>query len=111
MLAGMYAGPDGEIVAWNQAQTSEMVFTQPVAHEFPALRVPTLLLIGGKDRTAPGANRAAPEVAARLGDYPVLGRRAAEAIPDAQLVEFPALGHSPQVESPDEFHAALLQHL
>ena len=70
-----------------------------------------LLMIGGKDRTAPGANRAAPEVAARLGDYPVLGRRAAEAIPDAQLVEFPALGHSPQVESPDDFHAALLQHL
>ncbi|MET0327967.1 MAG: alpha/beta hydrolase [Luteimonas sp.] len=111
MLAGMYAGPDREIVAWNQAQTSEMVFTQPVVHEFPKLRVPTLLMIGGKDRTAPGANRAPEAVAARLGDYPVLGRKAAEAIPDATLVEFPALGHSPQVESPDEFHAALLRGL
>ncbi|KLJ01757.1 alpha/beta hydrolase [Luteimonas sp. FCS-9] len=111
MLAGMYAGPDGEIVAWNQAQTSEMVFTQPVVHEFATLRVPTLLMIGGKDRTAPGANRASPEIAARLGDYPALGRRAAEAIPDAELVEFPALGHSPQVEAPDEFHAALLPRL
>ena len=111
MLAGMYAGPDREIVAWNQAQTSDMVFTQPVVHEFPRLRVPTLLMIGGKDRTAPGANRAPADVAARLGDYPVLGRRAAEAIPDARLVEFPTLGHSPQVESPDVFHAALLEHL
>lgn len=111
MLAGMYAGPDREIVAWNQAQTSEMVFTQPVVHEFPKLRVPTLLMIGGKDRTAPGANRAPEAVAARLGDYPVLGRKAADAIPEAQLVEFPALGHSPQVEAPDEFHAALLRGL
>lgn len=111
MLAGMYAGPDREIVAWNQAQTSEMVFTQPVVHEFPMLRVPTLLMIGGKDRTAPGANRAPEAVAATLGNYPVLGRKTAEAIPDAQLVEFPALGHSPQVEAPDEFHAALLQRL
>jgi len=111
MLAGMYAGPDREIVAWNQAQTSEMVFTQPVVHEFPELRVPTLLMIGGKDRTAPGANRAPEAVAATLGNYPVLGRKAAAAIPGAQLVEFPALGHSPQVEAPDEFHAALLQRL
>ena len=111
MLAGLYAGPDREIVAWNQAQTSEMVFTQPVVHAFPTLRVPTLLLIGGTDRTAPGANRAPEALAARLGDYPTLGRRAAAAIPNATLVEFPALGHSPQVESPDEFHAALLQGL
>ncbi|MCD9028277.1 alpha/beta hydrolase [Luteimonas sp. BDR2-5] len=111
MLAGMYAGPDREIVAWNQAQTSDMVFTQPVVHEFPRLRVPTLLLIGGKDRTAPGANRAPEAIAQRLGDYPVLGRRAAETIPGANLVEFPALGHSPQVEAPEAFHAALLRGL
>jgi pimeloyl-ACP methyl ester carboxylesterase len=108
MLAGMYSGPGGDVVAWNQAQTSDMVYTQPVVHEFPALRVPTVLMIGGKDRTAPGANRATPEIAATLGDYPVLGRRAAEAIPKAQLVEFPELGHSPQVEAPGRFHEALL---
>ncbi|MBB3343733.1 alpha/beta hydrolase [Luteimonas sp. RC10] len=111
MLAGLYAGPDGEIVAWNQAQTSEMLFTQPVVHEFATLRVPTLLMIGGKDRTAPGAQRAPPQIAARLGDYPALGRRAAQVIPDAELVEFPALGHSPQVEAPEQFHAALLPRL
>lgn len=111
MLAGMYAGPGRERVAMNQAQTSEMIFTQPVVHEFGDIAVPTLLLIGGKDRTAPGANRAAPEVAARLGDYPALGRRTAEAIPDATLVEFPELGHSPQVQAPDRFHAALLEGL
>ncbi|MFC7378192.1 alpha/beta fold hydrolase [Brevundimonas sp. GCM10030266] len=108
MLAGMYAGPGGEIVAWNQAQTSDMIFTQPVVHELPNLRVPTLLFIGELDRTAPGAARATPEVQARLGRYDLLGRRTVDAIPEARLIAFPDLGHSPQVEAPDAFHAALL---
>lgn len=111
MLAGMYSGPGRERVAWNQALTADMLFTQPVVHEFGRLRVPTLLLIGGLDRTAPGANRAPKEVADRLGNYPVLARRAAETIPDATLVEFPDLGHSPQVEAPGRFHKALLEGL
>ena len=50
MLAGMYAGAGRERVAWNQALTSDMIFTQPVVHEFGRLRVPTLLMIGGTDR-------------------------------------------------------------
>lgn len=108
MLAGMYAGPGGESVAWNQAQTSDMIFTQPVVHELPNLRVPTLLFIGETDRTAPGAARATAEVQARLGRYDLLGRRTVEAIPEARLIAFPDLGHSPQVEAPDAFHAALL---
>lgn len=108
MAYGMYAGPGREIVAWNQAQTAEMLFTQPVVHEFPNIQAPTLLLIGGKDRTAPGANRAPESVAQSLGQYPELGRKTAAAIPNATLVEFPELGHSPQVEAPDKFHQALL---
>jgi pimeloyl-ACP methyl ester carboxylesterase len=111
MLAGMYAGPGREIVARNQAQTSEMIFTQPVAHEFGRLRAPTLLLIGQQDRTAPGADRAPRALAERLGDYPRLGRAAAKAIPRATLVDLDGLGHAPQIEAPDRFHAALLQGL
>ncbi|KRE06521.1 alpha/beta hydrolase [Bosea sp. Root381] len=108
MLAGMYAGEGREIVAWNQAQTSEMVFTQPVVHEFPRIAVPTTLMIGGRDRTAPGSNRATQELQKELGLYAELGQAAAKAIPKAELVAFPELGHSPQVEAPVEFHKALL---
>lgn len=111
MQAGMYAGPGREIVAWNQAQTAEMLFGQPVVHEFGRLRVPTVLMIGGTDRTAPGANRAAPEIARTLGHYAELGRRSAAAIPGSRLVEFPDLGHSPQVEAPQRFHAELVKAL
>jgi len=38
----------------------------------------------------------------------VLARRAAQAIPNARLIEFPELGHAPQVEAPEAFRKALL---
>ncbi|MDR6984962.1 pimeloyl-ACP methyl ester carboxylesterase [Rheinheimera pacifica] len=110
MQAGLYTGAGKDIVAMNQAQTSEMIFTQPVVHEFANIRVPAVLIIGGKDRTAPGANRASKELAAKLGNYPQLGRAAAKAM-RAKLVELPKLGHSPQVEAEQEFHQVLLKHL
>ena len=111
MLAGMYAGPGKQAVAWNQALTSDMVFNQPVVYEFPELKIPTTLFIGQRDRTAIGKDLASPELAKRLGDYPALGKRAAAAIPGATLVEFDDLGHSPQVEDPARFNAALLDAL
>ena len=39
------------------------------------------------------------------------GRLAAQRIPGARLVEFPGLGHAPQIQDPDAFHAALLEGL
>ncbi|KMO44818.1 alpha/beta hydrolase [Methylobacterium tarhaniae] len=111
MQAGLYAGPGAERVAWNQAQTSDMIFTQPVVHEFDRLRVPTVLMVGTKDRTAPGANRAAPALAETLGRYDRLGPEVAARITGARLVMFEGLGHSPQVEAPDRFHETLLREL
>lgn len=111
MQAGLYGGPGKEIVAWSQARTSDMVFTQPVVYEFGDIAVPTLLFVGMTDKTAPGANRAAPEVARTLGNYAELGKATAKAIPGARLIEFPGLGHSPQVEAPETFHKALLEAL
>ncbi|ALM51769.1 alpha/beta fold hydrolase [Halomonas huangheensis] len=111
MLAGMYAGEGGKQVAWNQALTSDMVFTQPVVHEFGELQVPTLLLIGEQDNTAIVKSLASPEVQETLGHYDVLGEQAAEQIPDATLVEFPELGHSPHIQQPEVFHEALLKGL
>ncbi|MCB8887754.1 alpha/beta fold hydrolase [Vreelandella malpeensis] len=111
MLAGMYAGEDGELVAWNQALTSDMVFTQPVVYEFGELEMPTLLLIGEQDNTAIGKGRASEDVQATLGRYDELGEKTAQAIPDATLVSFPELGHSPQIQAPERFHEALLEGL
>jgi pimeloyl-ACP methyl ester carboxylesterase len=109
MLAGMFTGPGGDVVSRVQARVFDMAFTQPVVHEFERIKSPTTLMIGQLDRTALAANRATPEVAKTLGNYPQLGRDAARRIPNAKLIEFPQLGHAPQIQSPDEFHAALLK--
>lgn len=111
MQAGMYKGDGKNIVAWNSALTYEMVYTQPVVYEFPALKVPTLLLIGTRDNTAIGKNLAPPEQREKLGNYAVLGKQAAKAIPNTTLLEFDDLGHSPQIQQPERFHAALMQGL
>jgi pimeloyl-ACP methyl ester carboxylesterase len=111
MLASMYAGEGGRLVAWNQALTSDMILSQPVVHELERISLPTVLMIGDKDTTAIGKDRAPPEVAKSLGNYPELGRMAHQRIKDSVLVPFADLGHSPQVQDPARFNAALLEHL
>lgn len=111
MAAGMLAGEGRERVAWNQALTYDMIYTQPVVHEFGQIRVPTLLLIGEQDNTAPGKDAAPPEVAKTLGNYRELGPATARAIPGARLVTYPELGHSPQIQDPKRFHRSLLEGL
>jgi pimeloyl-ACP methyl ester carboxylesterase len=111
MQAGLYAGPGRDRVLWNQALSSDMIFTQPVVNDLPQIRVPTLLMIGEKDNTAIGKAAAPKEVQARLGNYAELGPRTAKAIPGARLVTFKDLGHSPHIQAPGRFHSALLEEL
>jgi pimeloyl-ACP methyl ester carboxylesterase len=111
MLWSMYQGKGGAVTAWHQALTADMVFNQPVVHEFANITVPTLLLIGEQDNTALGKGRASDEVRATLGDYQALARETESAIPDATLVTFPDLGHSPHVEAPDQFMPELVSGL
>ena len=112
MLAGMYAGSGKQRVAWNQALASDMVLNQPVIYEFENVKTPTTLIIGQLDRTAFGKDLVTDkEKANALGNYVALGKSAARKIPNATLIEFEQLGHSPQVEDPKTFNAALLSAL
>ena len=108
MLAGMYRGPGKAVVAWNSALTYDMIYTQPVFYEFEKLSMPVLLIIGDHDNTAPGKQLAPPELRAQLGHYPELAKAAIARIKQGKLIEFPDLGHSPQIQDPAGFHAALL---
>lgn len=111
MLAGMYRGPGRAAVAWDSALLDDMIYTQPVVYELGALAVPTLLLVGDKDTTALGKDLAPPDLRARLGDYPELGKNAARLITNIKLIEFPDLGHAPQMQDPEAFDKALLENL
>ena len=111
ILAGWTRHPDYARVAWNAALTTDMVFTQPVLYEFPLIKVPTLLVIGQRDRTAVGKAWAPEQAKRTLGDYPALGRKAARAIPGARLVEVKDVGHLPQVEAFDDTMKAVLDFL
>jgi pimeloyl-ACP methyl ester carboxylesterase len=108
MLAGMYRGPGKAVVAWNSALAYDMICTQPVFYEFEKLAMPVLLMIGDKDTTAPGKQLAPPELRAQLGHYPELAKAAVARMKQARLIEFPGLGHSPQIQDPAAFHQALL---
>ena len=80
-------------------------------YEFERIAAPVLLMIGDKDTTAIGKNLAPPAIRPTLGNYPVLAKEAASRFPHAHLVEFPELGHAPQIQAPDVFHKALLDNI
>jgi len=99
-------------VALASAQTYDMIYQQPVVHEFPNVKVPALLIIGQADRTVVGKGLIKDkEVLTRAGQYPTLGKKTAAAIPNAKLVEIPNVGHIPHLEATTVFHQALLEFL
>lgn len=110
MLAGQFEA-DREKSAWLSAKIYDMILTQPVVHELSQLQVPTWLMIGAKDNTAVGKAFAPDDKKTQLGNYPQLATQTAARIPNARLHLFPELGHSPQIQSPDRFNAALLKAL
>jgi len=111
MLLSIYEGSLGEHFAWNMAATTDMIFTQPIIAELPNLKMQSLLIVGDKDTTAIGSKWAPAAIKPLLGHYDVLGKQVAAQIPGCTLVEFPLLGHAPQIQDPDAFHAALLNWL
>ena len=113
MLVGIYTLPNMEsrTFAWDSALVTDAIFTQPIYYELSSLKMDTLLVIGDKDNTAIGKAWAPPELRPSLGRYDIIGKRAATLIPKCTLVEFPDLGHTPQIQAPDRFHSAILSWL
>lgn len=107
MLAEQYAGERGDRFAWDMALTSDMVLSQPVVYELDQLEMPTVLMIGLRDRTAIGRGLVDDKLAQQMGDYTQLGKQAAERIPDSKLIEFDDVGHLPHIEAPDRYLEAL----
>lgn len=93
------------------ALTFQMIYQQPVRHEFFLIKPPTLLVVGLQDRTTVGRGRVPEDILKDKGQYPQLGKAAARDIPQCKLVEIPNVGHIPHLEAPGQFHEVLLNFL
>ncbi|WFU45570.1 alpha/beta hydrolase (plasmid) [Bradyrhizobium sp. CB82] len=102
-----------EYPRWARASalTYDMIYNEPIRHEYRLLKMPVLLVIGQNDRSVFFRRYAAPEAIKPLGNWPALGRDALKDLPDGKLVEINDAGHVPHAEKPDEFDAALLAFL
>ncbi|MDF2495905.1 MAG: alpha/beta hydrolase [Sphingomonas sp.] len=108
MQAGMYAGSARDSVALAQAKTSEMIRTQPIAHELHRVTAPTTVMVGTLDKTAFGRAQAPASLRQFLKAIPQVAADAVRRMPKGRLLALEGLGHSPQVENPARFEKALL---
>ena len=111
LLAGWTLNDDYETVAWNAALTYDMIFTQPVVYEFKNIKVPTLLIIGTRDRTALGKPLVDEETRKTMGLYYELGKKTQAKIPNSKLIEIENIWHLPHIASFDKFINPLLDFL
>ncbi len=111
LLAGWILNSNYNTIAWNNALTYDMIFTQPVVYEFKNITAPTLLIIGTRDRTALGKPLVTEEVRKTMGLYSELGKKTQKAISNSELVEIENVGHLPHIEKFDSFIKPLIRFL
>jgi hypothetical protein len=76
--------PDYPRWARASALTYDMIFNEPIRHEYHLLKMPVLLVIGQSDRSVFFRRYASPDAIKPLGNWPVLGREALKDLPDGK---------------------------
>ncbi|HBV14905.1 alpha/beta fold hydrolase [Chryseobacterium carnipullorum] len=107
LIAGWTLHKEYPQVAWDAALTSDMIYNQPVCYEFKNIKTPTLLIIGTRDRTAIGKDRAPRALQPKMGQYQELGKKTQREIAGSKLVELENVGHLPHIEVYPKFFSAL----
>jgi pimeloyl-ACP methyl ester carboxylesterase len=111
VLVRVTLSPDYPRWARAAALAFQMIYQQPVRHEYHQIAPPTLLVVGAEDHVVPLGQYAQPAEAARLGDFAALSAAAAQDIPRATRVVIPGCGHVPHLEQPGQFLAELIPFL
>lgn len=109
LVAGWTISKDFPITAWDAALTSDMIYTQPIVDDFEKITVPTLLIIGTRDRTAIGKANAPKDLQPLMGLYENLGKETHKEIKNSKLAELENVGHLPHIEVFERFIQPLLE--
>jgi pimeloyl-ACP methyl ester carboxylesterase len=110
-LVRVTLSPDYPRWARAAALTFQMIYQQPVRHEYQLIACPTLLIVGAEDHVVPLGQYASHEDGVRLGDFLALSDQAARDIPSCERVVIPDCGHIPHLERPDRCLSAFLSFL
>lgn len=108
---GQIKDKEWPLVAWNNALTYELIFSEPVVEDFKLIENPVALIIGTRDRTGPGKGFMKEGVNYKLGQYQNLGKVTAKRFKNAKLYELEGLGHMPQIEDYSRFQKVFLKAL
>lgn len=103
----------GEYPRWLRSfvNSYQIIWGQPVVHEIPLVRAPTLFLMGAKDRNAPGKPFAPQALRAGMGENATNARALAARMPDGRAEVFEGIGHLVHMEATDRFNATMLEFL
>ncbi|MYH10165.1 MAG: alpha/beta hydrolase [Gemmatimonadales bacterium] len=94
---GLTLSGDWPRMARVRAAQRAILYEDPVVYEWQHIATKALVIGGADDRL--------------VANYPVLARNVAEELQNAELFLFPEVGHSPQFEIPERFHAELIRFL
>ncbi|WP_151448442.1 alpha/beta fold hydrolase [Lacisediminimonas profundi] len=99
-----------EYPRWVRSYVSSFyaMWGQPVVHEFPLVRQPTLIMVGSRDRTATGRAFAPPDLREKMGNFPKMAREVAARMPNARADVFEGNGHMLHMEAPERFNSTLI---
>ena len=102
-LKGQLNGDDWEIIAWNNALIYGPIFNDDIVTKFSKIKNKTFLIMGTRDKTAPGRNWKKNGVTRKMGQYEKLSRNTQKLIKNSKLYELKGLGHMPHFEDYEAF--------
>jgi pimeloyl-ACP methyl ester carboxylesterase len=74
-----------------------MLYNDPVVYDWQHISVKALVIGGEEDGL--------------VADFPALAKNVAGQLQNSAILLYPGIGHAPQIEIPDQFHADLVRFL
>ena len=100
----------GEYPRWLRSfvNSYQTIYSQPVVHEIPLVSRPTLFIMGGDDKNAPGRPFAPAELRPKMGQNAKLAQDLAAKMPAGRAEIFEGIGHLVHMEAEQRFNETLL---